>query len=95
MQVAFGGGLGQNTPDGEVGGVRLHGDGKVSLEVGEDWSCCEGCLHKKLKRGRGVSTALRADQVFKVSFSTPECCLPFMTFLNPYMMISIPQIDFL
>ena len=44
MQVAFGGGLGQNTTDGEVGGVRLHGDGEVRLEVVEDWSCCEGCL---------------------------------------------------
>ena len=44
MQGAFGGGLGQNTPDGEVGGVCLHGDRKVRLEVGEDWSCREGCL---------------------------------------------------
>ena len=44
MQVAFGGGLGQNTPDGEVGGVCLHGDGKVRLEVVEDWSCRESCL---------------------------------------------------
>ena len=44
MQVAFGGGLGQNTPDGEVGGVCLHGDGKVRLEVGEDRSSREGSL---------------------------------------------------
>ena len=51
-------------------------------------------IHEKLKRGRGVSAAVRADQVFKVSFSTPECRFPFMSFLNPYLMISIPQIHF-
>ena len=43
MHVAFGGGLGQDTTDGDVGGVCLHGDGEVRLEVGEDWSCREGC----------------------------------------------------
>ena len=73
---------------------------RVDDNVIQDADCrhiqvlAKNVIHEKLKRGRGVSAALRADQVFKVSFSTPECCLPFMTFLNPYLMISIPQIYF-
>ena len=87
----------ENSPDvADVAGGVLG----VDDDVIQDADCrhvqviSKNVIHKKLKRGRGVSAALRADQVFKVSFSTPECCLPFMTFLNPYLMISIPQIYF-
>ena len=44
VHVAFWGGLGQDAADGEVGGVRLDGDGQVGLEVFEDGSGGEGLL---------------------------------------------------
>ena len=50
----------------------------VDDDVIQDADCrhvqvlAKNVVHKILKRGRGVSTALRADHVFKVSFSTPE-----------------------
>ena len=44
MKVAVGVGLGQDAAEGEVGGIRLDGEGEFGLEVLEDGSGGEGLL---------------------------------------------------
>ena len=44
MEVALGGGLGQDAAEGEVGGIRFDAKGEFRLEVLEDGGRCEGPL---------------------------------------------------
>ena len=44
MNVALGGGLGQDAAESEVGGIRFDGEGEFGLEVLQDGSGGEGLL---------------------------------------------------
>ena len=52
------------------------------FHVGEDF------VHHSLERGGGVAESKEHDSGFVGSSVTDEHCFPFVTFLNPYIIVS-------
>ena len=49
---------------------------------------CKDLIHHGLKRGGGIAEPEEHDSGFIGSSVADECCLPFVTFLNLYVIVS-------
>ena len=56
------------------------------FHVGEDF------IHHSLKHSRGIAESKEHDSGFIGSSVADECGFPFVTFLNPYVVVAPPEV---
>src|SRR5918997_847645 len=73
---------------GEYQNVIQIDDNKVVKVLPKD------VIHHMLENSRSIGKAKRHDIILKMAIPCTESCLPFVSFLDSYEVVSSPQINF-